>query len=977
MSGRLRWFLLLLVVCSPLRAQDDPYAEDLAAAERSFGRGEIKKAQSVWDDLLEEWEESRGTRDETPAAVVSAARIGLLRIALRSGEYATLFERVAALPEADRGSRNVELLVADACVRTGRYPEAERSLRALAIARPEDAEARCRLGELLLETGRRDDGLAELRAAGEVRAKDPQASTWSARALMRLSGRQNAEDASARLVEAIRAAPDDWRPRTLYGLLRFEVYGEWSGAASGERALLDVLERNGEVEDALIALFRIRSQNHLLDPQKTESFLDRALTANPKSVEALLARAVGWIDDRRFEDGQRGLDEALAVDPHHRRTLAQRAAAAHVAGDVDGAAAFRARALEYDAKWGGVDLALGDRLVALYRFGDAIPSYRAALERDQDDVDALHGLAKALIYSGRGEEARDLLAKAKDLRRGFVHPWRNNQIAVQDLLAEEYATVEDGGFRFLLHRDDAAVLSRYLLPEARTAKQALDAKYGLVPRGPVRLEAFHTWEDFSVRTTGFRGFTALGACFGPMITFVSPVDRDLRRNDFMWTATLWHEYTHVLTLELSKHRVPRWLTEGFSVYEERQRDRAWERGMDRELVDAVANGELAPIGLLNRLFRGPRILFGYYQGGLLVDFLAREYGFAKVVDLLRAYGEDRSAEDAFRRTFGTDTRSIDKRFLDWVRDERLARLRIVPHWSDAAVDALRGRVARDPQDLDAHVALAWAALQRDVDVDAGMHLREVFVREREHPAGTLVHAEILRRRGLADEALAAWERAFAAGADDFDSRLRCAEVFEGRGDPDGALRQYLAAKRCWPECTDQAVSPELRIARIHRAAGRTTEAMMELDTFCRRTARAYAPRLELAAFARESDDRRREAQLLEQAVAIDPFDRDVHRRLGECHVALGSDELAVREYEALLAVPAALDRAAAGPGPGAPPVPDQDAYQVAQADACVALARVLLRLDRGDAARSALERAIREAPQSDAAAQARELLERR
>ena len=35
-----------------------------------------------------------------------------------------------------------------------------------------------------------------------------------------------------------------------------------------------------------------------------------------------------------------------------------------------------------------------------------------------------------------------------------------------------------------------------------------------------------------------------------------------------------------------KGQVPRWLTEGFSVYEERQRDPTWERGMDRELHSA-------------------------------------------------------------------------------------------------------------------------------------------------------------------------------------------------------------------------------------------------------------------------------------------------------------------------------------------------------------------------------------------------------
>ena len=61
---------------------------------------------------------------------------------------------------------------------------------------------------------------------------------------------------------------------------------------------------------------------------------------------------------------------------------------------------------------------------------------------------------------------------------------------------------------------------------------------------------------------------ALGACFGRVVTMDSPQARP--PGEFQWEATLWHELAHVITLQMSNQRVPRWLTEGISVYEEKQ-----------------------------------------------------------------------------------------------------------------------------------------------------------------------------------------------------------------------------------------------------------------------------------------------------------------------------------------------------------------------------------------------------------------------
>ena len=63
-------------------------------------------------------------------------------------------------------------------------------------------------------------------------------------------------------------------------------------------------------------------------------------------------------------------------------------------------------------------------------------------------------------------------------------------------------------------------------------------------------------DDFAVRTAGLPGLIgALGVCFGRVVTMDSP---HARPGDFQWEATLWHELTHVITLQMSNSRVPRW-----------------------------------------------------------------------------------------------------------------------------------------------------------------------------------------------------------------------------------------------------------------------------------------------------------------------------------------------------------------------------------------------------------------------------------
>ena len=76
----------------------------------------------------------------------------------------------------------------------------------------------------------------------------------------------------------------------------------------------------------------------------------------------------------------------------------------------------------------------------------------------------------------------------------------------------------------------------------------------------MQVEVYPDHEDFAVRTLGMPGLGALGVTFGYSIAMDSPSGR--KPGSFHWASTLWHEMSHVFTLTTTKHRVPRWFTEG-------------------------------------------------------------------------------------------------------------------------------------------------------------------------------------------------------------------------------------------------------------------------------------------------------------------------------------------------------------------------------------------------------------------------------
>src|SRR6185436_6637753 len=91
---------------------------------------------------------------------------------------------------------------------------------------------------------------------------------------------------------------------------------------------------------------------------------------------------------------------------------------------------------------------------------------------------------------------------------------------------------------------------------------------------------------------------------------------------------------------------------------------------------------------LNAAFRTDRILFAYYQGGLLCEMWVGSHGFPALVHLLEAFDAGKDLDEAFAEVLKQTPEEVDRAFQKHV--EALTKdLRIEPRWEPGRVARLR------------------------------------------------------------------------------------------------------------------------------------------------------------------------------------------------------------------------------------------------------------------------------------------------
>lgn len=595
------------------------------------------------------------TAEQSPN--VAAARANAEK-SWRAGRLDEIDKFAEAFPKDEL----MAVLRAKAAAARGDYARAESLLQPFAAANPA-GEAALETGLLQQLAGRRNEARRALQVVmlGEQRnptARDYVRAGRAARALGRF------DDANGFFRDADGLAPNDPAINTEWGDLFVEKYNNKDAARSFQEAL----KADPEYGPALLGMARALADQN---PMQAVGLAQQALKLNPIDPGAHLFVAEMAIYQDKKKDALASIDKVLALNPKHLEALSMQAALAFVEGRLADHDAAVAAALKINPTYGEIHRVVGSITAHYYRFDEAVEHVRTGIALDRDNAKSYADLGAHLMRTGDERNARRALETAFK-----VDPWNVvtfNLLALLDTL-EPFDTIREGDMVIRLHPDEKDVMRQYVPQLARESMAALSKQWEFTPKGPILIEMFPNHDDFAVRTLGLPGMIgALGACFGRVVTVDSPKARE--PGSFNWAETLWHEMAHVITLQLSNNRLPRWLSEGASVYEERRARKQWGREMDIPFARYMDRGKLISLRDLNSGFSNPeQISYSYYQASLVVEHIVEVYGQAKLRALVAAYADGSDTEAAIRKSLGIDIDALQASF-DGFLETRYAGMR--------------------------------------------------------------------------------------------------------------------------------------------------------------------------------------------------------------------------------------------------------------------------------------------------------------
>jgi tetratricopeptide (TPR) repeat protein len=588
------------------------------------------------------------------APLLHAADLDAALKLFQTGDYAACISQARQGTKDSAWDEQWPLLLARAQLATGRYPDAQSTIvRALGDF-PNTIQLRLEAYYVFNANGRTDlaqNALQELAAMLEQLGSagrgsrlrsllDPPNMVALGNALLLLN-------AEPKLIldnffdQVKNLDPDNREAWLAAGELGLQKH-DYKLAATNFNAALQRFPDDPDAEYGLARAFA---------PSDTESMgecIAAVLKQNPNHVPAMLLLVDHLVDAEQYDDAGKLLDNIFKVNPWDPEAWVYRAVIAHLQNDTNAEALARGNALKY---WGTnprVDQLIGEKLSQNYRFLEGAAHQRQALKFDPDYLPAKIELAQDLLRLGDETEGWRLAREVHEADLYDVTAFNLNGLRQE---MAKFKTITNQDFIVRMSAGEAALYGDAVMELLQRAKDSVTKKYGVQLEQPTYVEIFSQQKDFGVRTFGMPhnpGF--LGVCFGHVITANSPAAQTNPEN---WQDVLWHEFCHVVTLTITHNKMPRWISEGISVYEERQANPVWGQKMNPRYREMVLNGELTPIADLSSAFMTPKspfhVQFAYYESSLVVEYIVQNFGFGALTNILQDLGDGVNINEAIAR----------------------------------------------------------------------------------------------------------------------------------------------------------------------------------------------------------------------------------------------------------------------------------------------------------------------------------------
>jgi tetratricopeptide (TPR) repeat protein len=813
------------------------------------------------------------------ACVVAASTIARAqdaeagREALRTGKYQDAIAQLSKVAPADSEWMSAQRDLVRAYETVGRYDDAENTARR-AVAAKGGAMANT-LGEVLLARGKRAAAESAFVRAGADHAPDSLTAALNLAVLHYDRGERDramkefdrfidvynsaggANLTSEELVDvataveylgandpqlfkdalkaydrAISADPMNADAKVRLGELFLRKYN----FDDAQRTFEEVLDVNPNDPRALLGAARRRESD---GQPGADSLLRASLAVNPNYVDARTLHAEMLVSLEDYAAAQQDIEHALAVDPTAEHTLAVAAAIKYLEHDQAGFDAARQRALAAHPNDAELYTTLAELAANVRLYKPAADFAKQGVALDAKDWAAWTALGLNELRLGQIDSGKASLETS--FKGDPYNVWVKNTLDLLDTY-KNYDLVSSPHFQFMLEKDEAPVMAVYLKDLAEQAYTTFSRTFGYTPPPPIRIEVYRSHADFSVRTVGLAGLGALGVSFGTTLAFDSPAAKD-EAGPFNWGSTVWHELAHTFTLGKTDNRIPRWFSEGLSVYEEHHGlAPGWGFNVTPDFLAAFKAGKLVPVSRMNDGFMHPayarQVQFSYYQASLVCELIARDWGEPAILKMLDAYKEGLTSDQVFQRVLGMNLQAFDKKFDDYLRTRFASAL---------------PSITEEPPEITASMSVEDLEQAAKVSPnDFGVQLLA--------GAGLIQHGEV-------DKAIPLLERARAIfpeyGGEDSPYAL-LATVYKKKGD----ARKEADVLAKWTSLTETNLDALVRLSAL----------------------------LEQLGDAHGAED------ALNRAIYIDPFQMGMHQKLAQLAAAAGDKARVVRERTAIVAL---------------------------------------------------------------------------